>query len=135
MSSSNSSPFRTPVQSWLELDKKYRIKGRNDISQVLVRVEGVRVSDADDKCYIDFESGQVYASTGHYQPAYINAIVDQAGMLVQTSSGYTDPPRISLPKSWPKLCLREPETVVLCLHQIRSHRVRDPAGENLHRPH
>ena len=58
------------VVEWLELDKKYRIKGRYDISQVLVRGEGVRVWDADGKAYIDFESGQVCTSTGHCHPAY-----------------------------------------------------------------
>ncbi|CAH0023718.1 unnamed protein product [Clonostachys rhizophaga] len=84
------------VEGWLELDKKYRIKGRYPISQVLVRGEGVRVWDADGKGYIDFESGQVCASTGHCHPAYTKAITDQAGILVQTGSGYTDPPRILL---------------------------------------
>lgn len=81
---------------WLELDKKYRIKGRYDISQVLVKGEGIRVWDADGKMYIDFESGQVCASTGHCHPAYTKAVVDQASKLVQTGSGYTDPPRILL---------------------------------------
>lgn len=89
---------RTPetVAEWLELDKKYRIKGRYDISQVLVRGEGVRVWDADGKEYIDFESGQVCTSTGHCHPEYTKAIVEQASKLVQTGSGYTDPPRILL---------------------------------------
>lgn len=84
------------VAEWLALDKKYRIKGRYDISQVLVRGEGVRVWDADGKAYLDFESGQVCTSTGHCHPAYTKAIADQAAKLVQTGSGYTDPPRILL---------------------------------------
>jgi 4-aminobutyrate aminotransferase-like enzyme len=84
------------VAEWLELDRKYRIKGRYDVTQVLVRGAGVRVWDADGKEYIDFESGQVCASTGHCHPAYTKAIVDQAATLVQTGSGYTDPPRILL---------------------------------------
>lgn len=84
------------VAAWLELDKKYRIKGRYDISQVLIRGEGVRVWDADGKEYIDFESGQVCASTGHCHPAYTKAILDQASLLVQTGSGYTSPPRVLL---------------------------------------
>lgn len=79
-----------------KLSDEYRIRGRYDISQVLVKGEGVRVWDADGKSYIDFESGQVCASTGHYHPAYTKAITDQAGKLVQTGSGYTDPPRILL---------------------------------------
>jgi 4-aminobutyrate aminotransferase-like enzyme len=84
------------VTDWLELDKKYRIKGRYEISQVLVRGEGVRVWDADGKVYIDFESGQVCASTGHCHPDYTKAIVEQASSLVQTGSGYTTPARILL---------------------------------------
>ncbi|CAG7994299.1 unnamed protein product [Penicillium olsonii] len=96
MNSQGAEDLPQTVQGWLELDKKYRIKGRYDISQVLVKGEGVRVWDADGKSYIDFESGQVCASTGHCHPAYTKAIVDQAGKLVQTGSGYTDPPRILL---------------------------------------
>ncbi|KAE8368118.1 pyridoxal phosphate-dependent transferase [Aspergillus caelatus] len=98
MTSANEDALPQTVQGWLELDKKYRIKGRYDISQVLIKGEGVRVWDADGKVYIDFESGQVCASTGHCHPAYTKAIVDQAGQLVQTGSGYTDPPRILLAK-------------------------------------
>src|SRR5262245_51420836 len=81
---------------WLELDRKYRIKGRNDISHVLVKGDGVWVWDADGKAYIDFESGQVCASTGHCHPAYTQAIVDQAAQLVQTGTGYTSPARVLL---------------------------------------
>lgn len=84
------------VTEWLELDKQYRIKGRNDIIQVQVKGQGVRVWDADGKSYIDFESGQVCTSTGHCHPDYTKAIVEQASMLVQTGSGYTNPPRILL---------------------------------------
>jgi 4-aminobutyrate aminotransferase-like enzyme len=84
------------VAEWLALDTRYRIKGRYDITQVLVRGDGVRVWDADGTAYLDFESGQVCVSTGHCHPAYTKAIADQAAKLVQTGSGYTDPPRILL---------------------------------------
>ena len=84
------------VAEWLDLDRKYRIKGRYDVTQVLVKGDGVRLWDADGKEYIDFESGQVCASTGHCHPDYTRAIVEQASKLVQTGSGYTDPPRILL---------------------------------------
>ena len=60
---------------WLDLDQKYRIRGRYDVSTVLVRGEGVRVWDADGKAYLDFESGQVCASTGHCHPKDAEAIV------------------------------------------------------------
>jgi 4-aminobutyrate aminotransferase-like enzyme len=86
------------VAGWLELDRKYRIRGRYDVSQVLVRGQGVSLWDADDKEYLDFESGQVCASTGHCHPAYTQAIADQAAKLVQTGSGYTSPARVLLAK-------------------------------------
>jgi 2,2-dialkylglycine decarboxylase (pyruvate) len=86
------------VAEWLDLDRKYRIKGRYDVTHVLVRGEGVKVWDANGKEYLDFESGQVCASTGHCHPAYTRAIAEQASTLVQTGSGYTDPPRILLAK-------------------------------------
>jgi 2,2-dialkylglycine decarboxylase (pyruvate) len=95
-STKNSNSEPRSVAEWLALDKKYRIKGRYDITQVLVRGEGLRVWDADGKAYLDFESGQVCVSTGHCHPAYTKAITDQAAKLVQTGSGYTDPPRILL---------------------------------------
>ncbi|KAH8801429.1 pyridoxal phosphate-dependent transferase [Xylogone sp. PMI_703] len=91
MASVDKAPLPQTGQEWLELDKQYRIK-------VLVRGEGVRVWDADGQAYIDFESGQVCTSTGHCHPAYTKAIIDQAGRLVQTGSGYTDLPRILLAK-------------------------------------
>lgn len=72
---------------------------------MLVQGEGVRVWDADNKCYIEFESGQVCASTGHCHPAFTKAIVDQAGILVQTGSGYTDPPRILLAQKLAEIML------------------------------
>jgi 4-aminobutyrate aminotransferase-like enzyme len=84
------------VAGWLELDRQYRIRGRYDISQVLVRGKGVSVWDADGKEYLDFESGQVCASTGHCHPAYTRAVVEQAQTLVQTGSGYTSPARVML---------------------------------------
>lgn len=93
---SNSTP--NSVAGWLELDKKYRIRGRYDVSQVQVKGQGVWVWDADGKPYIDFESGQVCASTGHCHPAYTKAIAEQAAKLVQTGSGYTNPPRVLLAK-------------------------------------
>ncbi len=98
MASIESAPAARPngVAGWLALDARYRIKGRYEISQVLVRGEGVRVWDADGKAYIDFESGQVCASTGHCHPAYTRAIAAQAATLVQTGSGYTSPARILL---------------------------------------
>ena len=82
------------VTGWLELDRQYRIRGRYDISQVLVRGKGVSVWDADGKEYLDFESGQVCTSTGHCHPDYTRAIIEQAQTLVQTGSGYTSPARV-----------------------------------------
>lgn len=86
----------TDVAGWLELDRQYRIRGRYDVSQVLVRGQGVTVWDADGKEYLDFESGQVCTSTGHCHPAYTRAIIEQAQTLVQTGSGYTSPARVLL---------------------------------------
>jgi 2,2-dialkylglycine decarboxylase (pyruvate) len=83
---------------WLELDRRYRIRGRYDVSQVLVRGEGVSVWDADGREYLDFESGQVCTSTGHCHREYTRAIVAQAETLVQTGSGYTSPARVMLAK-------------------------------------
>jgi Aminotransferase class-III len=90
------SDLPTDVAGWLELDRRYRIPGRYEISQVLVRGSGVRVWDVAGREYLDFESGQVCTSTGHCHPAYTQAMIDQARTLVQTGSGYTSPARVLL---------------------------------------
>jgi 4-aminobutyrate aminotransferase-like enzyme len=86
----------TDAAGWLALDRKYRIRGRCDVSQLLVRGEGVRIWDADGKEYLDFESGHVCTSTDHCHPACTRAIIEQAQKLVQTGSGYTSPARVML---------------------------------------
>ena len=55
---------------------------------VLVRGEGVRVWDEDDRAYLDFTSGIAVNSLGHSHPAIREALSAQAGTLVHTSNLY-----------------------------------------------
>jgi acetylornithine/N-succinyldiaminopimelate aminotransferase len=54
----------------------------------LVRGEGTRVWDEDDRAYLDFTSGIAVNSLGHAHPAIRDALAAQAGRLVHTSNLY-----------------------------------------------
>ena len=75
-------------KQWMELDKLYRIQSRFTHPICLERGQGSRLSDVDNVEYLDFESGQVCASVGHSNPAFIDLVKDQLDKLVQTGSSY-----------------------------------------------
>ncbi|HNM47330.1 MAG TPA: aminotransferase class III-fold pyridoxal phosphate-dependent enzyme, partial [Candidatus Sumerlaeota bacterium] len=62
----------------------------------MVRGEGARVWDADDKSYLDFVSGIAVNNLGHCHPAVVKAIQDQAAKLIHTSNGVLLEPQIEL---------------------------------------
>jgi acetylornithine/N-succinyldiaminopimelate aminotransferase len=54
----------------------------------LVRGEGARVWDEDNRAYLDFTSGIAVNSLGHAHPALRDALAAQAGTLIHTSNLY-----------------------------------------------
>jgi acetylornithine/N-succinyldiaminopimelate aminotransferase len=54
----------------------------------LVRGEGARVWDEEDRAYLDFTSGIAVNSLGHAHPALRDALTAQAGTLIHTSNLY-----------------------------------------------
>ena len=62
----------------------------------LVRGEGARVWDEQDRCYLDFTSGIAVNSLGHAHPAIRDAMSAQAGTLVHTSNLYLTRPQAEL---------------------------------------
>ena len=63
---------------------------------VIVRGEGTKVWDADGKEYLDFVAGWAVDNLGHSHPAITQAIVEQAGTLLQTSNQFYTVPQINL---------------------------------------
>jgi acetylornithine aminotransferase/acetylornithine/N-succinyldiaminopimelate aminotransferase len=62
----------------------------------LVRGEGARVWDEDNRTYLDFTSGIAVNSLGHAHPAIRDALARQAGTLVHTSNLYLTRPQAEL---------------------------------------
>lgn len=96
----SSSPASTPTQS-----RNAALKARAEAALMpnygsrdvcMVRGEGARVWDADDKSYLDFVSGIAVNNLGHCHPAVVKAIQDQAAKLIHTSNGVLLEPQIEL---------------------------------------
>lgn len=75
---------------WVELDRRHRIQSRHTHPICLTRGEGAWLWDVANNKYLDFESGQICASVGHSNPAYVAALKEQLDKLVQTGSCYID---------------------------------------------
>lgn len=84
----NSAPASN--EFWLDLDRRYRMQTRFTYPICLARGKGAKLWDVGGREYLDFESGQVCASIGHSNPAYVAALREQLEKLVQTGSCYVD---------------------------------------------
>ena len=62
----------------------------------LVRGEGCRVWDAEDNEYLDFFGGILTTMTGHNVPEVVEAISEQAGKIMHSSTAYLIEPAIEL---------------------------------------
>lgn len=65
---------------------------------VLVRGEGSRIWDQNDKEYIDFAGGIAVNGLGHAHPVALNALTEQAQKLWHLGNGYTNEPVLRLAK-------------------------------------
>ena len=81
---------------WIAKEQKYYAQTVRRQPVVIVKGEGTRVWDADGKEYLDFVAGWAVDNLGHSHPAITNAIVEQAGTLLQTSNQYYTIPQIQL---------------------------------------
>ncbi len=63
---------------------------------VAVRGEGCRLIDNDGKSYLDFLAGVAVNNLGHCHPAVVDAIREQAGILIHCSNFYHIPAQIEL---------------------------------------
>ncbi|MCJ7629487.1 MAG: aspartate aminotransferase family protein, partial [Longimicrobiales bacterium] len=61
---------------------------------VMVRGEGMKVWDADDREYLDFFSGILSTSLGHCHPRIVSAVSEQTKKLGHTSTLYVTEPQV-----------------------------------------
>jgi acetylornithine/N-succinyldiaminopimelate aminotransferase len=81
---------------WIDIETKYYAQTVRRQPVVIVKGEGTRVWDADGKEYLDFVAGWAVNNLGHCHPAVTEAIVAQAGTLVQTSNQFFTVPQLHL---------------------------------------
>ena len=114
----------SPSSRQLEQDYLMPTYARHPVE--FVRGEGSRLWDSEDNEYLDFLSGIAVVSLGHAHPALVDAIRDQAGRLMHTTSLLLHAARAEAGQA----ALRELARRQGLLLQLRrrSSRVRDQAG-------
>jgi acetylornithine/N-succinyldiaminopimelate aminotransferase len=83
-------------KNWQEIEKKLYMSTFNRIPITLVRGEGVRVWDAEDREYLDFVSGWAVNSLGHCHPVIVEALDKQSRTLIQVSNQFYTIPQLQL---------------------------------------
>ncbi|PKB72807.1 MAG: aspartate aminotransferase family protein [SAR202 cluster bacterium Io17-Chloro-G7] len=86
----------TKSSDWIAVENKYYAQTVRRQPVVIVRGEGSRVWDADGKEYMDFVAGWAVDNLGHCHPTVTQAIVEQAGTLLQTSNQFYTVPQLNL---------------------------------------
>jgi predicted acetylornithine/succinylornithine family transaminase len=84
------------MSNWQELEHEYYMPTFKRIPVTLVKGQGVKVWDDNDKEYLDFVSGIAVNSLGHCHPVVVNAVTEQANTLIQTSNNYYTIPQLKL---------------------------------------
>jgi acetylornithine/N-succinyldiaminopimelate aminotransferase len=84
------------MTDWPELDKKYFMQTIVRHPLTLVRGEGLRVWDDKGKEYLDCVGGLAVNCLGHCHPVVVNALTEQAGILMQVSLWYYNKPMLQL---------------------------------------
>ena len=81
---------------WRDRETRYYMHVVNRQPVVIQRGEAARVWDADGKEYLDFTAGWAVNNLGHCHPAVTEAILEQAGTLLQTSNQFYTIPQLHL---------------------------------------
>jgi predicted acetylornithine/succinylornithine family transaminase len=84
------------MSHWQELEHKYFMNTVERLPVTFARGEGARVWDEDGREYLDFVAGWAVNSLGHCHPVVVEAIVEQAHTLIQTSNQFYTIPQIRL---------------------------------------
>jgi len=81
---------------WKKIESKYYMQTVRRQPIVIVRGDGTKVWDDDDKEYLDFTSGWAVNNIGHSNPVIASAISKQAQTLLQTSNQFYTVPQLNL---------------------------------------
>ena len=81
---------------WINKENKYYMQTVRRQPIVLVKGEGTRAWDDFGKEYLDFVAGWAVNSIGHSHPVIVNAAVEQAKTLLQTSNQFYTIPQVEL---------------------------------------
>jgi len=84
------------MSKWTDLENMYYMQVARRQPIVIVRGEGTRVWDEDEKEYLDFTSGWAVNTLGHCHPALVRAVEEQARTLMQTSNQFYTVPQVKL---------------------------------------
>jgi len=81
---------------WQELEHQYFMQTFERVPLTIVRGRGARVWDENGREYLDFVGGWAVNSLGHCHPVVIQAVTEQAQLLIQTSNQFYTVPQIRL---------------------------------------
>jgi acetylornithine/N-succinyldiaminopimelate aminotransferase len=84
------------MDNWQELEQKFYMRIINRLPVTLVRGKGARVWDTEGKEYLDFVAGSAVNSLGHCHPVVVEALTEQAKILIHTSNLFYTVPQIQL---------------------------------------
>jgi len=84
------------MKNWQDLEQKLYMRIIKRCPVTLVRGEGARVWDIEGKEYLDFVAGSAVNSLGHCHPAVVNALTEQAKILIHTSNLFYTVPQLQL---------------------------------------
>ena len=82
--------------NWQELEQKLFLRTFSRVPLTLVRGQGARVWDDQDKRYLDFVGGWAVDTLGHCPPVVVEALERQARTLIQVSNQFYTIPQIEL---------------------------------------
>ena len=84
------------MSQWQELEQRYYMTTGRRTPLTIVRGEGQRVWDDQDKPYLDFVGGWAVDTLGHCHPAIVQALESQGRTLIQTSNQFYTIPQVQL---------------------------------------
>ncbi len=83
----------------LEAEARYLVQTYKRPPVVFTRGEGVHLYDQELKRYLDFASGIAVAALGYSNPIWLDAVVEQAGMLTHVSNLFHTVPHVELART------------------------------------
>ena len=84
------------MDNWQELEHKYYMPIFKRTPLTIVRGQGARVWDDNNRQYLDFVAGLAVNSLGHCHPAVVEAVTEQVKTLIQASNNFYTIPQLKL---------------------------------------